>query len=235
MVRPDGATFLTDFRYAPTARRLRVVRRCRDHRARPDRQRRRAACRSSPGRGRVGFETSLSFGEQRRLDEATEGIELVPLRGCRGAPAPQQVAARARGDPPCHGRARARLRADRRGRAWWAAPSARWPGRSSARSARRASPACRSSPSSPQARTAARRTRRRGRGDPRGTLVVVDIGAQGESGYCSDCTRTFAAGPARPTAEREEYAIVLDAQLAGARGGAAGVTGVDADAAVRER
>ena len=49
----------------------------------------------------------------------------------------------------------------------------------------------------------------------RGALVVVDIGAQGESGYCSDCTRTFAAGGAPDSAAAEDYALVLSAQLAG--------------------
>ena len=47
----------------------------------------------------------------------------------------------------------------------------------------------------------------------RGELVVIDWGAQMQ-GYCSDCTRTVAAGAAGAEAERV-YELVLEAQLAG--------------------
>ena len=53
---------------------------------------------------------------------------------------------------------------------------------------------------------------------PRGTLVVVDLGARVD-GYCSDCTRTFATGPLDDEA-REVYELVRRAQAGGARGGA---------------
>jgi Xaa-Pro aminopeptidase len=47
----------------------------------------------------------------------------------------------------------------------------------------------------------------------RGDLVVIDWGAELD-GYCSDCTRTVAAG--EPGAEaREVYELVLEAQQAG--------------------
>lgn len=62
-----------------------------------------------------------------------------------------------------------------------------------------------------------------------GELVVIDTGAKVE-GYCSDITRTFAAGT--PSAQlRELYSVVLEAQLAGlsvARDGAHGRDDVDA-------
>ena len=62
-----------------------------------------------------------------------------------------------------------------------------------------------------------------------GELVVIDTGAR-VNGYCSDITRTFAAG--EPTSElREMYALVLDAQTAGlaaVRSGAHGRDDVDA-------
>jgi len=62
-----------------------------------------------------------------------------------------------------------------------------------------------------------------------GELVVIDTGAKVE-GYCSDITRTFAAG--EPSRElRELYAVVLEAQLAGlaaVRDGAHGRDDVDA-------
>jgi Xaa-Pro aminopeptidase len=45
---------------------------------------------------------------------------------------------------------------------------------------------------------------------PRGTLVVVDLGAQVD-GYCSDCTRTLATGPLDDQT-RAVYELVLSAQ-----------------------
>lgn len=65
-----------------------------------------------------------------------------------------------------------------------------------------------------------------------GTLVTIDWGAQLD-GYCSDCTRTFAAAAAPSAAAREVYELVLRAQLAGLDAVAPGVSGRDADAAAR--
>jgi Xaa-Pro aminopeptidase len=62
-------------------------------------------------------------------------------------------------------------------------------------------------------------------------LVVVDWGAELD-GYCSDCTRTFATGDVSDDA-RVTYDLVLEAQLAGLRAVAPGVSGRDADAAAR--
>ncbi len=62
-----------------------------------------------------------------------------------------------------------------------------------------------------------------------GELVVIDTGARVD-GYCSDITRTFAAGRVTQ-AHRRLYGIVLEAQLAGvaaARHGAHGRDDVDA-------
>jgi Xaa-Pro aminopeptidase len=65
-----------------------------------------------------------------------------------------------------------------------------------------------------------------------GDLVVIDWGAQWE-GYCSDCTRTVAAG--EPGAEaRELYELVLQAQLTGLEAVKAGRGGRETDAAARE-
>ncbi len=61
-----------------------------------------------------------------------------------------------------------------------------------------------------------------------GELVVIDTGARVD-GYCSDITRTFAAGRVSK-AHRERYAVVLEAQLAGltaVRPGAHGRRDVD--------
>ncbi len=66
-----------------------------------------------------------------------------------------------------------------------------------------------------------------------GETVVVDAGARLD-GYCADCTRTFATGPLAGRL-KDAYAACLEGQLAGLEAVRAGVTGVDADAAARER
>jgi Xaa-Pro aminopeptidase len=66
----------------------------------------------------------------------------------------------------------------------------------------------------------------------RGELVVIDWGAQVD-GYCSDCTRTVAAG--EPSAEaRQVYDVVLQAQLAGLASVRAGADARTVDSAARE-
>ncbi len=65
-----------------------------------------------------------------------------------------------------------------------------------------------------------------------GDLVVFDWGAYAD-GYCSDCTRTVAAGEPGPAA-REAYELVLSAQLAGLDGVRAGGDGREIDLAARE-
>jgi Xaa-Pro aminopeptidase len=67
----------------------------------------------------------------------------------------------------------------------------------------------------------------------RGDLVVIDWGAQLE-GYCSDCTRTVAAGAADDHA-REIYQLVLDAQLAGLEAVKPGAGGREVDRVARQR
>ena len=66
-----------------------------------------------------------------------------------------------------------------------------------------------------------------------GETVIVDAGCSLD-GYCSDCTRTFAAG-ALPPDLSEAYAVCLDAQLGGLEAVTAGTSGRDADAAARDR
>ena len=66
---------------------------------------------------------------------------------------------------------------------------------------------------------------------PRGTLVVVDWGAQVD-GYCSDCTRTFATGDPGDEA-REVHELVLRAQLAGLGAVRAGPAAREVDAVAR--
>ena len=49
---------------------------------------------------------------------------------------------------------------------------------------------------------------------PADTLLIIDWGALLD-GYCSDCTRTYATGEGISDRQREAYASVLEAQLAG--------------------
>ena len=57
---------------------------------------------------------------------------------------------------------------------------------------------------------------------------------RGESGYCSDCTRTFAAGGAPAPEAAADYQLVLDAQLAGLGSVRPGAIGGMCDATARE-
>jgi Xaa-Pro aminopeptidase len=67
-----------------------------------------------------------------------------------------------------------------------------------------------------------------------GDVVVVDIGGTMPSGYCSDCTRTYAVGT--PPAEFVLYYDVLrDAQEAACQAVRPGVTAAAVDAAARSR
>jgi Xaa-Pro aminopeptidase len=65
----------------------------------------------------------------------------------------------------------------------------------------------------------------------RGDLVVFDWGAELD-GYCSDCTRTIAAGAAGAEA-RSIYELVLEAQLTGLRAVRAGAACREVDATAR--
>jgi Xaa-Pro aminopeptidase len=65
----------------------------------------------------------------------------------------------------------------------------------------------------------------------KGELVVIDWGAQVD-GYCSDCTRTVAAGPADGRGA-EIYELVLEAQIVGVQAVAAGAVARDVDAVAR--
>ena len=70
-----------------------------------------------------------------------------------------------------------------------------------------------------------------------GDVVVIDIGGPLPSGYFSDCTRTYVAGPAAgvtvPDRVREVYDLVRRAQAAGVAAVRPGVTAESVDAAAR--
>jgi Xaa-Pro aminopeptidase len=67
---------------------------------------------------------------------------------------------------------------------------------------------------------------------PRGTLVVVDMGARVD-GYCSDCTRTFATGSLEDDA-LEVYELVRSAQAAARGAVRAGAACREVDAVARD-
>jgi Xaa-Pro aminopeptidase len=66
-----------------------------------------------------------------------------------------------------------------------------------------------------------------------GDVVVVDIGGTMPSGYCSDCTRTYAIGTP-PAQFAEYYQVLQDAQQAACAAVRPGVTAEAVDAAARE-
>jgi Xaa-Pro aminopeptidase len=66
-----------------------------------------------------------------------------------------------------------------------------------------------------------------------GDVVVVDIGGTMPSGYCSDCTRTYAIGQPPPEFT-EYYAVLQAAQEAACTTVRPGVTAAAVDAAARE-
>ena len=68
---------------------------------------------------------------------------------------------------------------------------------------------------------------------PGDVLVTIDWGAL-LGGYCSDCTRTYAAGEAISEEARAIYALVLSAQEQGLAAVRAGPSGRDVDAVARE-
>jgi Xaa-Pro aminopeptidase len=67
-----------------------------------------------------------------------------------------------------------------------------------------------------------------------GDVVVVDIGGTMPSGYCSDCTRTYAIG-APPAEFVTYYEVLRDAQEAACLSVRPGVTAESVDAAARSR
>lgn len=64
------------------------------------------------------------------------------------------------------------------------------------------------------------------------TFLLVDLGAELD-GYCSDCTRTFATGEL-DAEQRDVYALVLEAQLAGLAALEPGPTGREVDTVARD-
>jgi Xaa-Pro aminopeptidase len=67
----------------------------------------------------------------------------------------------------------------------------------------------------------------------RGDVIVVDIGGTMPSGYCSDCTRTYALGEP-PAAVIEYYQVLRKAQESACAAVRPGITAESVDAAARD-
>jgi Xaa-Pro aminopeptidase len=229
LVGSDEAIFLTDFRYVERAARE-VARELQRRQV----ERGLVAEAAKLLRGRVGYDDAhTSVRILRKLEEdATDGVELVPaaglVAGLRRAKDPEElgrIAEAARLTDEVYewtierglvGRAEreVQLSAEQRMRELGAAAPA-FPAIVAA-GVNAALPHHESSDHEIAA----------------GELVIMDMGAMVD-GYCSDCTRTFAAGEPGDEA-KAAYELVERAQAAGLEAVAAGVSGRDADAAARE-
>jgi Xaa-Pro aminopeptidase len=229
-----GGRLVTDFRYAeavrPIERLLEVEIVDRDLTAvigpRLDRL--------ADGAASIGFEAdTITWARWRRLsDDAPRGVRLVPvaglLEGLRAVKSSAEVAvirsAAALLEPVYQGLVDDGLvgRTEREV-AWWVERTIRETGGEAV-----------SFPPIVAAGPAGARPHAEPRDEviERGGLVVLDIGARVD-GYCSDCTRTLAAGGPPDAAAAEDYELVRQAQLAGLRAVRPGATGVDADEAAR--
>lgn len=69
-----------------------------------------------------------------------------------------------------------------------------------------------------------------------GDIVVIDIGGTLDSGYHSDCTRTYTVGPVEEIRDDQAaaYAVLQAAQQAGLDAAKPGITGGELDAVVRD-
>lgn len=228
LVGPELRAFFSDFRYTE-----RAAAEVGEDWERPEAERELLPQLAARMDGRVGFEDGkLSVRQHRKLSEAVAGgVELVPagdlveeLRAVKDAAEVERIAAAAELadevyrwalQPGLAGRGERELAraCEARMRELGAEPA--FP------------PIVAAGPNAalPHAEPAERPI-------GRGELVVFDMGAELD-GYCSDCTRTFAAGEPSD-ADRELYELVLAAQLAGLEAVRPGVSAADADAAARE-
>ncbi len=232
VARPDGAVFLTDFRYLERVAPLREYIEVRQ--ATQDLTRHVAAgwAELAPGAARIGFESRhLSVAALGTLGESAEGIELVPLAGVverlrviKDADEVEAVRRSAALLQPVYERIADEGLVGRReiDVAWRVHELLHEAGAQGVSF----DPIVASADAGalPHAEPRDRRIEA-------GELVTLDIGGVLD-GYCSDCTRTFATGPV-PDELAEAYDLVLRAQVAALEAVRPGVTGVDADAAAR--
>jgi Xaa-Pro aminopeptidase len=232
VARPEGAVFLTDFRYLE---RVAPLREYVDVRQATQDLIRHVAGRwaeLAPGAARVGFEAPhLSVAALNTLTEAAGDVELVPasgvVEGLRVVKDDDEVAAIRRSaallepiyeriaDEGLAGRTEVDV-------SWRVHELLHEQGASGVSF----DPIVASGDAG-----ALPHAEPRDRAIEAGGLVTLDIGGVLD-GYCSDCTRTFATGPV-PDDLAEAYDLVLRAQLAALDAVRPGVTGVEADAAAR--
>ena len=234
LVGPQTRVFVTDFRYVEqAAERGRPELRAQSATSRAARGDRRRRC--PPGELRLGFEDEhMTVRQHARLRELLpERVELVAAGGLverlRAVKEPGEIE-----------RIRARRRARRRRRCaqmleqGLAGRTERERRRRArARRCARAAPTGPASTrSSPPARTARCRTPRRATSrSSAGELVVIDWGAEVD-GYCSDCTRTVAAGEPR-TRRARSTSSCWRRSWPGSTRSAPGAGGREVDAAAR--
>ncbi|MGA0122332.1 MAG: M24 family metallopeptidase [Gaiellales bacterium] len=216
VVSADRAVLVTDFRYQEAVGPLRAVLDVeildRDILARTAA----GLAGLAPRAARVGFEASLAYGLVERVRGlASNGVELVPVdglvEGLRRVKSPTEIAATRHASDILEAVYGASAAGPRGGRteadvAWEIERRIREAGFPQLSF----EPIVAAGPNGalPHADPGSRPIER-------GDLVVVDIGARAASGYCSDCTRTFAAGGPPDPAAAEGYALVLDAPRAG--------------------
>jgi len=225
LVEPDGsATLYADFRYAARAREVEGVTFVETARSLLP-----AVGELLAGR-RIAFEEPhLPFAGYRALEDA--GVDLVPVTGLveslRAVKDEGEIAAMrgagALSDEIFGALAKERFTGRReRELAWWIERSFREAGAEAVSFSTVV--AAGETAASPHAVPGDRTVEE-------GMIVTVDAGCVLD-GYCSDCTRTFAAGT--PSGRLAEiHAICLEAQLAGLAAVGPGVSGRDADAASR--
>ena len=232
LVRPDAATFLTDFRYTQRAAPLEAFMEVRQ----VERDVMRAACAHlaelAPGAGRIGFESAhmtvaqhdrlaaaapapptATVGAVERLREVKDAGEQEAVRRSAALiqPVLQQVAAAG-----LVGRTEREV-------AWSIQEAFHELGAEEL-----------SFPSIVAAHEHGSQPHAEPGTDVIGpdTLVTIDLGCVLD-GYCSDCTRTFATGSV-PQRLRDAYAVCLEAQLAAMEGIRPGLSCSDADGIARE-
>ena len=232
LVRPDGSTFLTDFRYTERAAPLEAYMEVRQ----VERDVMRAACEHlaelAPGAQRIGFESAhMTVAQHERLVAAASAPPVPTtgaverLREVKDAAEQEAVRRSAALIEPVL----ARIAADglvgrsERDVAWSIQETFHEVGADGM--------------SFPPI-VAAHERGSQPHAEPSsaiigaGTLVTIDLGGVLD-GYCSDCTRTFKTGPL-PERLEEAYAVCLEAQLAATEGIRPGLTCKEADGIARD-
>lgn len=233
VVRPDGAVFLTDFRYLARVEPLREY--VEVQQATQDLLRHVSTrwAELAPGAARVGFESAhLSYAAHALLAESAGTVELVPVTGAverlrvvKDADEIEAIRRSAAMLEPIYAQLAAEGLAGRSefDVAWRVHELVREHGAEGVSF----DPIVASGDAGALPHAEPRK-----QAIAAGSMVTIDIGSLLD-GYCSDCTRTVATGDL-PDPLGEVYELVLAAQLAGLEAVRPGVTGVEADAVVRD-